>query len=445
MMPMEASMAAPSDGDWVHPSVSQDVLVVAAVTLVTFVTASALELNELLLQVTRPLELYQLDELPITVFALAAALAWFAWRRWRIAALELNRRLQTQITLAEREDEYRMLFMENLAGNAILDADGVIRQCNPAFASVLGCRPGELPVGRSLAEFFPDPAALSGYLRDALAGLRSDVPALKLLGAGGRPAEAIARFVGHRPPGRPAQVLAYFAEITELQMVQRDLAHTLAENRLLTQRYVEAQEAERRHIAHELHDEVGQYLNAIKLDAVAIRDSAGRLPDAVDAAVRSIIAGTDHVYELARGLTQRLRPVALDTLGLSDALRHCVAEWQRRNPAVACDLSLEGPMTNLGERTSITLYRLVQECLTNVTRHAQARQVCIRLVQHHPAGEVLLSVSDDGIGGDPSAKTPGLGLPGLRERVESLGGSFEVRSGVSGFEVMACIPAANAA
>jgi signal transduction histidine kinase len=160
------------------------------------------------------------------------------------------------------------------------------------------------------------------------------------------------------------------------------------------------------------------------------------------ARARALRAGSIHVYELARGLTQRLRPVALDTLGLSDAIRHCVADWQRRNPAVACSLSLDGPAGDLGEQANITLYRLVQECLTNITRHAQARQVGIRLLQKQPDGEVLLSVSDDGVGADRSRKTTGLGLPGLRERVESLGGRFEVRSGSHGFEVVARIPAA---
>jgi signal transduction histidine kinase len=270
------------------------------------------------------------------------------------------------------------------------------------------------------------------------------VHALVLRAADGRPSEAIARFVGHRPPGRPAQILAYFAEITELQLVQRDLADTLAENRLLTQKYIQAQEAERRHIARELHDEMGQYLNAVKLDAVAIRDSGHVLPPSIEASVRAIIASTDHVYEVARGLTQRLRPAALDTLGLNDAIRHCVAEWQRRNPSIACNLSLDGPATDLGEQANITLYRLVQESLTNVTRHAQAKHLSIRLVQKDPCSEVLLSVCDDGVGCDLSLPATGLGLHGLRERVESLGGTFEARSGAVGFEVLARIPATGA-
>jgi PAS domain S-box-containing protein len=438
---MEASLPAPKDRDSAHPTVSRDVAVVVAVTLITFALAAGFELNERLLQLTRPLEFYQLDELPVTVFAMAMALAWFAWRRWQSASVELARRLKAQQELAEREAEYRKLFTENLAGNLILDADGVIRQCNPALADILRLGRAEQAVGRRLAEFFPDPAFLESCLHQALDGQKTDVQALTLRAADGRPAEAIARFVGHRPPGRPAQILAYLAEITELQLVQRDLADTLAENRLLAQKYVQAQEAERRNIARELHDDMGQYLNAIKLDAVAIRDSGTPLPPAVDTGVRAIIAATDHVYELARGLTQRLRPVALDTLGLSDAIRHCIQEWARRNVAVACSLHLDGPARDLGERANITLYRLVQECLTNITRHAHASRVAIRLRQDEASGDVLLSVSDDGVGWDQVRKSAGLGLLGLRERVESLGGRFEVRSGGRGFEVLARVPA----
>jgi PAS domain S-box-containing protein len=436
---MGASLSALSDRDWTHPSVSWDMAVVVAVTLATFGLAAGFELNEQLLRWTRPLEPYQLDEVPLTVFAMAMALAWFAWRRWRSAAVELAARLKAQQALSDRETEFRTLFMENLAGNVILDHHGVIRQCNPALAELVRLDGPEQAVGRRLADFFPEPGYLETCLRQALAGQRTDVQALTLRASDGRPADAIARFVGHRPPGRPAQILVYLADITELQLVQRDLADTLAENRLLTQKYMEAQEAERRNIARELHDEMGQYLNAIKLDAVAVRDSAAALPAEVEASVRAIIAATDHVYEVARDLTQRLRPVALDTLGLNDALRHCVADWQRRNAGVTCSLSLDGLAPDLGEQANITVYRLVQECLTNITRHARATQVGIRLVQKTPGGEVLVSISDDGVGCDLTRKTTGLGLPGLRERVESLGGSFELRSGAHGFEVLARI------
>jgi PAS domain S-box-containing protein len=385
------------------------------------------------------LEFYQLDELPITLIVLAMALTWFAARRWRNARFELSLRLAAERELEGREARYRTLFAENLAGTAILDARGTVRLANPAIAAMLGLASPEAAVGMELQRVLADAGVLTGVLGPARGQGRSDYPDLKLTSADGRPLEAMARFVAHEPEDGSAEIYAYFADVTELQLVQRELADALAKNRVLTQKYVQAQEEERRHLARELHDEMGQYLNAIKLDAVAIRDSGLLRSSKVEDSLYAIISATDHVYSVVRDLTQRLRPVALDTLGLSDALRHCVSEWQRRNPAVDCRLSLEGALTDVPEPPAITVYRLVQECLTNITRHAQATRVSIELVRDR-CGTVLMTVSDNGVGADPSRRTTGVGLHGLRERVEGLGGTFQVRAGAPGFEVVARVP-----
>ena len=112
----------------------------------------------------------------------------------------------------------------------------------------------------------------SSHRRAALEGRRIDLPCLELRDTSGRPVQAIARILArHEAPGRTG-LQAYFADITEQKLMQRELADALAENRRLSQQHLQVQEEERRHIARELHDEMGQCLNAIKLDAVAIRD-----------------------------------------------------------------------------------------------------------------------------------------------------------------------------
>ena len=98
------------------------------------------------------------------------------------------------------------------------------------------------------------------------------------------------------------------------------------------------------------------------------------------------------MYDVTRGLMERLRPVA-DELGLADALRHLVSEWQRRNPGVGCSLEFQGRLEGLGEQINMSLYRVVQECLTNVTRHARASAVEVR-VEARPAAGVR--IRDDG-------------------------------------------------
>ena len=221
---------------------------------------------------------------------------------------------------------------------------------------------------------------------------------------------------------------------------QRALAETLAENRLLSQQYLLVQEEERRNLARELHDELGQCLNAIKLDAVAIRAMAKDKDPEIVASAGSIVDISNHVYDVVRSIMQRLRPAALDALGLRDAVGDLVNQWRRRNPGVACEFKAEGELSGLGELANITVYRLVQECLTNITKHSRATRVSVALAHTDPR-EVRVAVCDDGQGMDLHGKRTGLGLVGLRERVEALRGGLELTSSSGhGMQVVARLP-----
>jgi signal transduction histidine kinase len=289
--------------------VSRDLLVVVAITVGMFVLSSAFELRELITDLTRPLEHYQLDELPLTIAALALSLAWFAWRRWR-----------------------------------------------------------------------------------------------------------------------------------QLQVTQKELEQTLTENRLLSQKYLLVQEEERRNLARELHDELGQCLNAIKLDAVSICELSKGIQREIERSAGSIVEISNHVYEVVRSMMQRLRPAALDALGLRDAVADLVDQWRRRNPSVMCAFESDGDLSELGELTNITVYRLVQECLTNVTKHSGATHVYVG-VARVGSGEVRATVRDNGRGRDATAKRSGLGLVGLRERVEALHGHLELGGAPgAGMHVTAWLP-----
>jgi two-component system sensor histidine kinase UhpB len=220
---------------------------------------------------------------------------------------------------------------------------------------------------------------------------------------------------------------------------QQALGLALDENRMLSQRSMQVQEEERRNLARELHDELGQSINAIKVDAVNIRDHSQDLPDIHTSAV-AIIDVSNQVYDVVRSLMQRLRPVALDDLGLRSAVQYGVDQWQRRHPDVRCKFDAHGELDGLSEKVNITLYRLVQECLTNVAKHAIATRVTISLKRDRD--KVRLDFEDDGKGFDLSERKQGLGLIGLRERVESLSGRFELVSAPgSGVRIKAVIPA----
>jgi glucose-6-phosphate-specific signal transduction histidine kinase len=297
-----------SEPESVRPSARHDLFIVAAVTVATFVVSSLLELNERLIALTRPLEAYQIDELPTTFVAMIAALAWFSWRRSRQAVEQVNLRLAAQ----------------------------------------------------------------------------------------------------------------------------RQLAEALSENRRLSQRYLQLQEEERRFLARELHDELGQSLNAIKVDAVNIRDAASGSPD-VGRSAEAIIDVSSKVYDVVRTLLRQLRPVALDELGLATAVQYLVEEWRRRHRSVNCALSIEGDLDGLNEDINISAYRFVQECLTNVARHAGAEHVNVflRATERDGTRQLELVVDDDGRGVDASGPRTGLGLVGLRERVEALGGTFGIEEAVA--------------
>jgi glucose-6-phosphate-specific signal transduction histidine kinase len=226
--------------------------------------------------------------------------------------------------------------------------------------------------------------------------------------------------------------------------MQTELASALEENRRLSQRSMQVQEEERRNLARELHDELGQSLNAIKVDAVTIRDRSENAVE-VRRSAKAIIEVSGQVYDVVRSLMQRLRPVALDELGLRSAVEYGVQQWQRRHPAVRCSFTAEGELDDLSEQMNITLYRLAQECLTNVAKHAEATRVAISLERvagdDDDGGEIRFSFEDDGRGFDPGLRRQGLGLVGLRERVEALDGHFDLQSAPGqGVRVRASIP-----
>ena len=207
------------------------------------------------------------------------------------------------------------------------------------------------------------------------------------------------------------------------------LQRALAENRHLMARLLDVQEQERRRLARELHDELGQTLNAIRLDALALVPTSGA-GGGVEAIAARIAGNADQVYRAAGDLVRHLRPPALDELGLVDALEACVDRWRGSHPALAMQLSAGGNLEGLGEMVNLAIYRIVQEALTNCVRHAKARHFYIDLTREPgQRGRILLEMRDDGVGFDLHAvPRSGSGLQGMRERVGLLGGRFELLS-----------------
>jgi two-component system sensor histidine kinase UhpB len=233
-------------------------------------------------------------------------------------------------------------------------------------------------------------------------------------------------------------------EIARRTAVEAQLAASLADNRRLAQQYVRLEESHRKTLARELHDELGQYLNVIKLDAVGIRDDRRAEPGGARARASAIVENCNHVHGALADLIRELRPPGLDELGLEAALEHCIETWRARLPAASLDLTVTGDFTDLPDALAVTAYRLVQEALTNVAKHADAQRVAVRLARASVGiggDTVTIVVEDDGVGSEPGLPTRGLGLIGMRERVTALQGdlAFESSPG-KGFRLTARIP-----
>ena len=215
----------------------------------------------------------------------------------------------------------------------------------------------------------------------------------------------------------------------------------LVENRLLIQKSLEVQEEERKHIARELHDELGQSLTAIQADAKSIKDQSPKSNGRVITSADAILNVSAHIYDVVHSMMRLLRPSVLDSLGLEEALKEEIDTWNTRNPKTRCINSFKGDLSNLGEHTNITIYRIIQECLTNISKHASAKNVSIDLENRED--DLQLIIKDDGVGVDANSLNHGvgLGLIGMRERIQALNGMFGYETAPGdGFRIYIHIP-----
>ncbi|MFL6582129.1 MAG: PAS domain S-box protein [Burkholderiales bacterium] len=220
-------------------------------------------------------------------------------------------------------------------------------------------------------------------------------------------------------------------DITEHKLVQL-AERELQQNRQLTRAIQSRLEEERRSIARELHDELGQCVTAIKTIGTAIANRTKDSKPDTHANALTIVSVASHIYDVVHGIIRQLRPTALDHLGLSETLRDTVSAWRERHPEITCDLRLEGKLDGMGETLNITVYRIVQECLTNVARHAAASQaaITVRRTGDEETDMVTVTVSDNGkgFGEQPYRDAMRFGLIGMRERVQALHGEFRIDS-----------------
>lgn len=226
----------------------------------------------------------------------------------------------------------------------------------------------------------------------------------------------------------------------EAKRQAREAALALAENRTFTQTIQERIERERADISRELHDELGQQVTAIKSVGLAIARRAADTDPSIEQSARLVMQCADDIYDGMHRMIAKLRPLALDQFGLYDALRDLLADCQMQHPELTISASLPESLEAPDDALATAVYRIVQEALTNVLRHAQASRVEVSVAV--TADALQLEVRDNGCGRISQFQSSGhFGVSGMRERVQSLNGSFNLlQCEPTGIEIQVRLP-----
>ena len=200
----------------------------------------------------------------------------------------------------------------------------------------------------------------------------------------------------------------------------------LEKNRQLTTIIQDHIEDERRSLARELHDELGQYVSAIKIFAQNITNRSKGKDNNIQESSLSVTAAANQIYDGMHNIIRKLRPGSLDNLGLKDTLKDLIATWKKQHKTLDIELRVDADLDNLGEAININVYRIIQEAMNNCVKHADASRVNILIKIKNK--NLYLEFADNGVGFNKIilSKTKQFGLVGIQERVNSLRGKFEL-------------------
>ena len=214
--------------------------------------------------------------------------------------------------------------------------------------------------------------------------------------------------------------------------------------RNLSARLLQVQDAERRRIAREMHDSVGQLVAAVSMNLSAVREQSDRLDAKGAKAVAETIILVGEIERELRTISHLLHPPLLDEAGLGSALRWYVDEFSERSK-ISVDLSISPDFERLPHDMEIGVFRIVQECLTNIHRHSGSATATINMAAED--GRIVVRVQDSGKGIPlkrqqelNSTDRTGVGFRGMRERVRQLGGSLKIQSDSNGTVIFATLP-----
>jgi two-component system, NarL family, sensor histidine kinase UhpB len=331
------------------------------------------------------------------------------------------------------EESRRLALVVKQTGDAIMmhGLDGNISLWNPAAEKLFGYAAGDI-IGKSAVLLMPEGREHElkrNLLTIAERKLIENVETQRIT-RNGRVLDVVLSAAPLIDPHEDKVIgeICTMRDVTERKRVEQ-AERELEENRQLTQLIQHHIEDERRSLARELHDELGQYVTAVKTFAVAIGNKTKDTMPEIESSAQTIVAAANHIYDGMHNIIRQLRPGALDNLGLTETLRDAVSGWKTQNPQIKFSLKCSGELEQLGETMNINLYRIVQESVTNALRYSEAGEIHIRLARTK-AGDISLNVQDNGVGMNMCNvdQTRHFGLLGMRERVQALNGVFSVNS-----------------
>lgn len=364
-----------------------------------------------------------------------------------IASRIVNARRRAEDAATRALTEVDQVFQTAADGMRIVDRDFRVLRANNTFAKLVGLPKREI-IGRKCHEVFwgdrcrtpecPLTRVLNGdqdveYDADKVRSDGTSVPCI------------VSATPYRQPDGTIVGIVEDFRDISERKRAERDLKESGERLRELTAHLQGIREEERSRIAREIHDELGQVLTALSLDVrwlqKRLQAERGELQEKTRS-MGELIATT--VKSISR-ICSELRPAILDDIGLSAAIEWQAEEFTSRT-GIACNIQTEPPEIKLSEELSVAIFRIFQEALTNIVRHAQASEVQVRL--RLTPSDFSMRVSDDGVGMEVSGphKMNSFGLLGVKERVRGFNGELTVRAGDKGGACLdIVIPAPNPA
>ncbi|MDT8323413.1 MAG: PAS domain S-box protein, partial [Bacteroidota bacterium] len=345
---------------------------------------------------------------------------------------------RAELALRDSEERYRIL-IERANDGILLLQDEVFISSNPSAAKMLGMEPEELLGLRPekiSPKYQPDGATSAEKARRLIhESITGDTKVFEWIHLRKDGSEAVIEVSLTRIELQTKPVLlCFWRDITLRKEAERELLLSRSRLRALAERLDRVREEERLNLSREIHDGLGQSLTALKIDLSYLRrirkQGRGNAKDE-DEAMQSMGTLVEQLISQARHLAWEMRPGMLDQLGLADALRQHAHDTTRRNDLQLTD-RIEDIAVDLDPRTALALYRIAQEAMTNVLRHARARNMRVALRQSDL--HIFLEIADDGVGIPrmDHEQITSMGLISMRERAELLGGSIDVRQGREG-------------